>query len=132
MSDSFLGRGWSFPPTFVKGKNGVAMVSEEQDICQSLEILLGTRRGERIMRPNYGCDLKEYLFEPMDTGFSTYLADLIETAILYHERRIELNRVQVTEQPEKGTLLIELDYTIRATNARGNLVFPFYLEEGAP
>ncbi len=128
---SFLGTGWSFPPTFDKKIGTVLMVSEEEDIVQSLQILLGTRTGERVMRPEFGCNLDIIMFEPITKGLITYIKDLIETAVLYHEPRIELNVVNInTMQVYEGLVLIELDYTIRATNSRFNLVYPYYLEEG--
>ena len=79
-----LGTGWSFPPTFVKGPNTVEMISDEEDVNSSLHILLSTGIGERVMRPTYGCDLKQFLFEPLDTSLQAYVKDIIITAVLYH------------------------------------------------
>ncbi len=129
--ESFLGRGWSFPPTFDNKTGTVVMASEEEDIAQSLQIILGTRPGERVMRPEFGCNLDVMLFEPITTPLIAYVKDLIETAILYYEARIELNRVAInTNQVMDGIILIELDYAVRATNSRYNLVYPYYVEEG--
>ena len=128
---SFLGTGWDFPPTFVKDTGGVNMISDEQDIQSSLEILLSTRIGERIMQPTYGCELTKLLFEPLDTTLKAYLKDLINDAILYHEPRIILNDVKLeTADPNLGMIEITLDYTIASTNTRYNYVYPFYLSEG--
>ena len=127
---SFLGTGWSFPPTFVKGKKGVEMISDEEDIKSSLAILLGTNIGERIMQPSFGCDLTKLLYEPLDTSLKAYVKDLIEDAILYHEPRIILNEVDIETIEDEGIIEITLDYTVAATNTRYNLVYPFYLEEG--
>lgn len=128
---SFLGTGWSFPPNFVKGLNGVEMISDEEDIKSSLEILLSTRIRERIMQPTYGCDLSKLLFEPIDTTLKAYIKDLIKDAILYHEPRIILNDVTLdTKKDEEGIVEITLDYTITSTNTRYNYVYPFYLSEG--
>lgn len=127
---SFLGTGWSFPPAFTKRPCQVLMVSDEQDIMQSLQILLSTRHGERIMQPEYGCNLDVLLFEPVTTSLITFVKDLIEKAVLYHEPRIDLKRIDIqTGQIMDGLLLIELDYVIRSTNSRYNLVYPFYLKE---
>ena len=127
---SFLGTGWSFPPTFTKNPCQVVMVSDEEDIRQSLEILLSTRHGERVMQPEYGCNLDVLLFEPINTSLTTFVKDLIEKAILYHEPRIDLKKINInTEQVLEGLLLIELEYVIRSTNSRYNLVYPFYLKE---
>ncbi|MCG6187831.1 GPW/gp25 family protein [Maribellus maritimus] len=128
---SFLGRGWSFPPEFNRGAQKVKMLEDETDIKSSLEILLSTRLGERVMVPNYGCNLDELLFKPLNLTLKTYVTDLIKTAILYHEPRIDLNKVEIDPSDElNGVLLIKLDYTIRTTNSRKNMVYPFYKEEG--
>ncbi len=130
----FLGRGWSFPPTFVKregGVEGVAMVSGEDDIRQCLGILLDTTLGERIMHPNFGCNLREYLFQPISNTITSIVKDIVETAIINYEPRIDLLSVVVnTENQNKGILLLEINYKIRTTNSRSNYVYPFYLEEG--
>ncbi len=107
------------------------MLSDREDIRSSLEILLSTRPGERVMLPNYGCHLDQLLFEPLTTTMKTYMKDLIQTAILYHEPRIEVNKIALVDTGElEGRILITVDYTIRATNSRFNYVFPFYLQEG--
>jgi phage baseplate assembly protein W len=130
----FLGTGWSFPPAFekTKGTRRVEMTSNREDIERSLEILLGTRKGERVMRPDYGCNLDEMVFESFNLSLKTYLADMVETAILYYEPRIEPLEITVDDsQIHEGQVLIEIDYMIRSTNSRYNMVYPFYLEEGA-
>ncbi len=128
---SFLGRGWGFPPEFNRLTKAVNMLEDEADIKSSLEILLSTRLGERVMVPNYGCNLDELLFKPLTLTLKTFVIDLIKTAILYHEPRIELNKIEIDPSNElEGELLINLDYTVRATNSRRNMVFPFYKEEG--
>lgn len=127
---SFLGTGWGFPPQFSKSLQNVGMLSDADDIQSSLEILLSTRPGERIMRPDYGCNLDELVFEPLTTTFKTYIKDLVSTAILYHEPRIEVNKIELEDTGElEGRILIIIDYTIRSTNSRFNFVFPFYKEE---
>jgi phage baseplate assembly protein W len=128
---SFLGRGWGFPPEFNKKLSEVEMSSDEKDIKESLIIILSTRVGERIMNPDFGCNLDELIFAPINLTLLTYVKDLIETAILYFESRIDLDKVNiVTSNDIEGELLIELDYTIRSTNSRRNLVYPFYRGEG--
>lgn len=129
---SFLGRGWAFPPEFSARDRAAKMVSEEEDIKESLWILLSTAPGERVMRPTYGCGLNKMVFESIDETAVTQIADMIERAILFFEHRITLDRVRVkTEDARTGHVLrIHLDYTIRATNSRGNIVYPFYLSEG--
>jgi hypothetical protein len=128
----FLGMGWAFPPAFLPGAAAPAMVSGTDDIRESLGILLTTTVGERLLHPTYGCDLRRHLFEPLNTTLVTLLRDLVHTAILRHEPRIRPDTVTVTEEPPAGgTLLIRVDYVVRATNARQNVVFPFYRDATA-
>lgn len=129
---SFLGRGWSFPPEFKKETKAVKMIADETDIESSLEILLSTRLGERIMVPDFGCNLEELVFSPLNLSVKTYIIDLIKTAILYHEPRIDAKKIQIDPADElNGVLLINIEYIIRSTNSRKNMVYPFYLEEGS-
>lgn len=129
---SFLGSGWSFPPTFNKEARIVEMVSNEEDVDQSLRIILSTSLGERVMQSRFGCNVRDYLFEPLNASLKTYLRDLIETAILYFEPRVDVNSVLLDQlsDPIAGELTVDIDYTIRSTNTRYNLVYPFYLNEG--
>src|SRR5687767_5091781 len=90
---SFLGTGWGFPPEFHIITNNISMLSDAEDIQSSLQILLSTRPGERVMLPRYGCNLDEMIFEPLTTTFKTYMKDLISTAILYFEPRIDVNDI---------------------------------------
>lgn len=127
----FLGSGWSFPPIFNKSDAKVELTHDREDIERSLEILLGTLKGERVMRPSYGCNLDEMVFESFNQSLKTYLSDMINTAILYHEPRIEPLKVTLNEEfIYDGRLMIEIEYVIRATNSRYNMVYPFYLNEG--
>ena len=131
ISKSFLGTGWAFPPQFDQQAASVSMISDEEDIRSSLEILLSTRPGERVMQPRYGCNLDELLFEPLTTTFKTYMKDLVATAILYFEPRIEVNKIEMDETNElEGKVIISIEYTIRSTNSRFNFVYPYYKTEG--
>ena len=127
---SFLGTGWSFPPEFSKVRKAVKMIADEEDIRNSLEILLSTRIGERIMHPEYGCNLNEMMFEPMTLSLQTYIKDLVFTAIFYYEPRINPEEVKLTNAGEEGLILVEVTYIIRSTNTRHNIVYPFYVQEG--
>ena len=128
---AFLGRGWSFPPQFDKAAKGLVMLEEEKDIESSLEILLSTKLGERVMQPTYGCNLDDMVFESMNLTMLTYMKDLIENAILYHEPRIDLEKLDVdTSNQNEGVLLIVLHYIVRTTNSRYNYVYPYYINEG--
>lgn len=126
MSD-FLGTGWSFPPRFDHQAVGVGMVADEQDIEQSLRILFGTQRGERLFHPKYGLDMHELQFEAMSTTMRTLLEERVKVGVLIYEPRVEPLAVKVhSQEPVGGELHIELEYRVRATNSRYNLVFPFY------
>lgn len=129
---SFLGKGWSFPPSFGENGRDVQQVSEQEDIAQSLQILLNTAQGERIMRDDFGCDLQRFMFEEVSQSLINSLTALITDAVLYYETRIDLNDVQVDESAEtEGLLIISINYTVRSTNSRFNLVYPFYLNEAS-
>lgn len=128
--DSFLGRGWNFPPAFAAGGADVQMVAAEADIEQSLQIILGTRPMERIMQEDFGCDLQDFLFEALSQRVVTGIRQEISDALLYHEPRIEVEEVEVnTNHLTGGQLLIQVQYLVRSTNTRYNLVYPFYLHE---
>ncbi len=131
MTNSFLGTGWNFPPAFDKNRGETEMLSDVEDIQSSLHILLTTRLGERVMQPTYGCNLDELVFEAMSSTFKSYIKDLVKTAILYHEPRIKLNKVELDDSRDlEGIILIVIDYTVRTTNSRFNYVFPYYKNEG--
>jgi phage baseplate assembly protein W len=107
------------------------MLEDEADIESSLEILLSTRLGERVMVPKYGCNLDELLFKPLNLTLKTYVVDLIKTAILYYEPRIDVTKIEINPSDElNGVLLINIEYIIRTTNSRKNMVYPYYKEEG--
>src|SRR5580765_4573518 len=110
--EGFLGKGWAFPPAFNRAEQTVAMVTAEEDIRESLQILLATIPGEREMLPDYGCLIHEHVFDVMGETLFTEIKALIEYTILHYEPRINL------------------EYTIIQTNTSSNLVFPFYLKEG--
>jgi len=107
------------------------MLEQEADIASSLEVLLSTLQGERVMLPQYGCNLDELVFESLDKRMKTLMADKVESAILYHEPRIELESVRLDDSQElEGVVLIEVIYRFKSTNSRFNFVFPYYRLEG--
>ncbi|OUL35157.1 GPW/gp25 family protein [Nostoc sp. 106C] len=131
-SKAYLGTGWGFPPTFERGSKGIRLVSAEDDICESLQILLSTSLGERVMQPTYGCNLQDLLFEPFSPTVASSVKELIRIAILYHEPRILLNQLDFNlDEQLQGVVNITVDYTIISTNSRFNFVYPFYLQEGS-
>ncbi|WP_421795242.1 GPW/gp25 family protein [Haliscomenobacter sp.] len=128
----FLGRGWAFPPSFDAEIGGIQLVEAQEDIQQSIGILLSTALGERVMRPDFGCNLKVFQFEPMNSGFLAYMRDLVYKALVLHEPRIRVDNIQISSDEQlEGKLLIIIDYFIRNTNSRNNFVYDFYLERNA-
>ena len=129
-AQDFIGTGWSFPPTFNHEGGKVITTSLYNDIRKSLEILLSTRPGERVMQPKYGCHMETLLFESLDTGTKTMIKERIRVAILYFEPRIEVKKITLDDSRQnEGVLLIHVEYVVSATNSRFNFVFPFYSEE---
>ncbi|MFV8751769.1 GPW/gp25 family protein [Nannocystaceae bacterium ST9] len=127
---SFLGTGWSFPPEFGPGGAELALVSDVDDIHQSLTILFATAKGERPMQESFGCNLDAELFEEIDQALVNRITSMITDAILVHETRIELLDVDVSQDESlAGVLRVVLDYRVLETNSRYNMVFPFYLNE---
>lgn len=127
---SFLGTGWAFPPELDINNNSVSMVSNEEDIEQSIRTLLSTMPGERIHRFDYGCPIRHYAFEIMTLTTQTIMKETIARAIVLFESRISLNKITLEIMQLEGMILINIDYTIRQTNRRSNMVYPFYLNEG--
>ncbi len=128
---SFLGAGWSFPPQFLDSTEGLHLSTDEQDIAESLIILLTTQPGERVMNPKYGCDLHSQVFSSINASTKTRIEDLISTAIMYFEPRIKLLGIDIDDSDQmNGRLNIGISYQIKGTNSRKNMVYPFYLTEG--
>jgi phage baseplate assembly protein W len=133
--NSFLGTGWSFPPTFDHDSGQVEMVSDLVDIEQSLNILLSTSLGERVMVPDYGCNLDDYMFESLNNSLIGLIKHHVENAILFHEPRIIAEKVDVTMADSsdliEGRFTITVEYRIPETNSRYNYVYDYYLNEAA-
>jgi uncharacterized protein len=131
MDKSFMGRGWAFPPTFIKNPCIALTVEAEEDIRESLHILLQTRLRERVMQSNYGCNLDMLLFESITTTFLSFVKDHVSSSIRLYEPRVNLLQVTMdTTNLFSGMILIRIDFEVRATNRRDNIVYPFYLNEG--
>lgn len=129
MAD-FLGRGWKFPIR-VNGRGGLSYVSGAQSIAESIWIILGTPPNTRIMEPEFGCGIHNYVFAPNNASTIATIIQEVRRALLRWEPRVDVLEVRVEnplETPE--TLLIHVDYRIRANNAFHNLVYPFYINEG--
>jgi phage baseplate assembly protein W len=127
----FLGRGWNMPVELDPRTGRVLAVAFEEDIRQSIFIILETAPGERVMRPNFGCGIHELVFTALDSTAIQRIRSLVEEALRRCEARIDVLGVTVDEEvSSEGQLLIEIEYRVRKTNQTGNLVFPFYFREG--
>jgi hypothetical protein len=130
LGREFLGVGWKFPLSIdYKGKVAVSVF--EDDIKEAIRIILGTAKGERLMRPDFGCSINEYVFCSMDTLNLHLIENTVYEALTKWEPRIEVLSVKTdARSAEEGTILINIDYRVRATNTQFNMVYPFYIKEG--
>jgi len=128
----WLGRGWAYPVAIDPITGGVATAEYEADIRQSILIILETARGERVMRPDFGCGIHDLVFEVMDVATLTRVESAVKESMIKYEPRIEVRQITVNpiQAATDGRLLIEFEYRVRRTNQLGNMVYPFYFREG--
>ncbi len=128
---SFLGVGWKFPPTFNRKTGSVILVSEEEDIKESLEILLSTRKGERNMLPEFGCNLHHMAFENLNGNTIAELQNMIGDAIRQFEPRITVSSIEMDiSHSIDGFINVIISYTVNKSNQSSNMVYPYYILEG--
>lgn len=126
----FLGKGWRFPIR-VNGRGGLSFVSGAQSIAESIWIILSTPLKSRTMRPRFGCGIHDYVFAPNNATTRALITQQVQRSLLRWEPRIDVLDVRIESHPETpNTLMINVDYRIRANNAFHNVVYPFYLNEG--
>lgn len=131
MQKDFLGRGWKYPVN-VDNSHEIAMSEYDKDIEEAILIILGTAKGERIMRPDFGCGIHDMVFASINSATLTVMENSVQEALLSWEPRIDLIEIKVNdEQAQNGKVMISIDYSVRNTNKRYNLVYPFYLSEGS-
>jgi phage baseplate assembly protein W len=129
MSEKFLGTGWAFPLRVDAGGQ-VCMSGDEDDIKEAVRIILGTAQGERVMHTDFGCGIHKYVFEVVNSATLTLIETSVREALTLWEPRIDLTKVEVSaENMKNGYLEIVIEYKVRTTNNRFNLVYPFYLKE---
>jgi hypothetical protein len=130
VSDEFIGRGWAFPLR-TDATGGIALVSREREIEEAIRLILGTSPGERPMRPEFGCRIHEYVFASADGATASSIAAEVRAALRQWEPRINVEDVEVSfDRKDSSVLYIDIRYSIRSTNDRRNLVFPFYVIPG--
>ncbi|MGZ4548543.1 MAG: GPW/gp25 family protein [Blastococcus sp.] len=131
MAGEFLGRGWAFP-IGLDGRGAIAAVALEDAVRQAIWVVLSTARGERAMRPAFGAGLADLVFAPNTPATQGLVTSAVRDALVEWEPRIDVLDVGVTADPtDAARLLVEVDYSVRATNSRFNLVYPFYLQQPA-
>ncbi len=127
----FLGKGIHFPIEPEEASGRLKMVSAEENIKEAIHIILGTRKGERLMHPDFGCDIHDFTFGTMDYGTLSQIEGSVREALIQWEPRIRDLEVEVLrDETRDGRLNIEIHYVVRTTNNPYNLVYPFYINEG--
>ena len=127
VNDEFIGAGWAFPLR-TDAAGGIALVTREREIEESIRLILGTAYGERPMRPEFGCGIHDEVFAHADAATFGRISRDVHRSLRRWEPRIEVKGVDVSPDPEDAaTLYIDICYTVRSTNDRRNLVFPFYV-----
>lgn len=128
---NFLGRGWKFPPEIDFATGRARTVSEEEDIAEAVRIILFTRKGERVMRPDFGCGIQEFVFMTMDYGTVRAMErEIVDSLIAWEPRIIDPDAEVGLERLQEGLVEIRVSYVVRSTNNPFNLVFPYYIQEG--
>ena len=126
----FLGSGWSFPVRFTTGNLQLEVSSDQANVKESIDIILNTRKGERIMHPDFGLGLHQFVFRKMDEGLKGDIIDTVQFSLLHHEPRISVKSVAVNFSDTDGLITISVGYLYNQTNTRHNYTFPFFLKEG--
>jgi hypothetical protein len=127
---SFLGRGWSFPVRLHDKEGSIRLSEYDQDIKEAIWIILSTSKGERVMRPDFGCGIHDLVFEVIDTASLAAIEEQVRAALAAFEPRIDVQQVNAeSDGGMDGRLRISIDYLVRGTNNQLNLVYPFYIRE---
>lgn len=130
INEEVLGRGWSFPPSFSKNNNETHMISGEEDVVSSIYLILHTKFGERVMRSEFGSNIYELLFEPLNENMKTYMSSTLKNSLIDNEPRINIKNLSLIQHdPALGRVDITIEFTLIETNVTKNLVLPFYLPD---
>lgn len=129
-TEAFLGTGWQYPVD-ADDRGRVRLSSGERDVEEAVRVVLGTAKGERVMRPTFGCGVHDLAFETMNATTLAEAERAVREALDRWEPRIDVESVTASaDEVDRGRLLVRIDYRVRSTNAEANLVYPFYLQEG--
>lgn len=129
MAREFLGTGWKFPIR-VNSRGGLSFSSHEQDIEESIWIVLNTAKGERVMEPDFGCGIHDYVFAPNNPATRGSITYEVQKSLNEYEPRVIVQNVRVESFAEsENRLLVHVDYLVRSTNSKRNLVYPFFIKE---
>lgn len=130
MDRDFLGTGWS-SPVQTDDQGNVKMEAGPDNIESSVRTILSTAKGERVMRPEFGCEIHDQVFSSLSPSTLNRIEDSVRTALVQWEPRIDVDDVEATPDPSSpGKVLIEIEYWIESTNSGFNMVYPFYVQEG--
>lgn len=130
MAEDFLGRGWAFP-VYADAAGDVRTAADTEAVEESIRLIIATSKGERVMRPEFGCGIHDHVFDVVDANTRSLVETSVEEALREFEPRIEVEDVTTsTDDLSEGVLLVEIRYRIRDSNARHNMVYPFYLNGG--
>jgi len=126
MAAEFVGAGWAFPMR-VNASGGIALVSGDEELAESMRLILGTAYGDRPMRPEFGCAIHDFVFAPADATTAGRIAFEVTRSLERWEPRVEVVDVEVEAGGDGSTLFVDITYAVKGTNDRRNLVFPFYV-----
>ncbi len=130
MSDEFLGTGWAFPVE-TDARGSVRTADAEDDIRDAIRIILGTAKGERVMRPEFGCEIHNHVFSAVTPATLNRIESSVHEALVKWEPRIDIEDVDARTDDEKSNVVhIGVEYRVRTTNSLSNMVYPFYITEG--
>ena len=129
MKKEFLGTGWSFP-IVLETDGRIVLSAENEDIREAIVLILSTAPGERVMRPEFGCGIHEYVFSVINSSNLLLIGDEVKRALVLYEPRITVDNIQIQPNESDGSrLMIHIEYTVLSSNSRFNMVYPFYLTE---
>ncbi len=127
MPEDIIGKGWAFPPKLDQ-QGGLALTTERDELDQSIQIILGTSPGQRVMRPTFGCRLHELVFAPNNSSTAAQARRYVEEALGMWEPRIHVTKVEIgPDSQDTSRLLIEIEYKIKVNHDKRSLVYPFYI-----